>query len=30
MKNVNNPTAMAVSNAGLETFVMGTHNWTIR
>ncbi|XP_023329745.1 gamma-aminobutyric acid receptor subunit beta-like [Eurytemora carolleeae] len=30
MRNINNPSLIGTSTAGLETFVMGTHNWTIR
>ncbi|XP_023323855.1 uncharacterized protein LOC111697908 [Eurytemora carolleeae] len=30
MSNVNNPNIIATSTAALKTYVMGTHNWTIR
>ena len=30
MENVNNPQLNGISEAALETYVMGTHNWTIK
>lgn len=30
LQNVNDPYLIGTSTAGLETYIMGTHNWIIR